>query len=122
MVYAMGGVFKSGSPHLDTVEEYDPEHNIWTPKAPMPTARSELVVVAAPNGKLYAIGGIANGNIRAKVEEYDPVTDTWTTMKSMPVARHGLGGAMVNGKVYAIGGTISNCTSISRVDEYTPPQ
>ncbi|HOZ39029.1 MAG TPA: S8 family serine peptidase, partial [Anaerolineaceae bacterium] len=86
----------------------------WTTKVPMPTSRSQFGVVAANNGKIYAIGGINNVN---SVEEYDPQTDTWTTKAPMPTGRYDLGvAAAANGKIYAIGGQNAG----NAVEEYDP--
>ena len=71
-IYAMGS---SG------VEEYDPAADAWTARAPMPTPRPAFSLVAAPNGTLYAIGGLNRGmphggTAMNTVEEYDPGTNT----------------------------------------------
>src|SRR5262249_56808238 len=85
---------------LATVEEYDPPP--WVTKASMPTARGELGVAAAANGKLYAIGGQNISGFLATVEEYDPATNTWAPKAPMPTARAGLGvAAAANRKPYA---------------------
>ncbi|HLH22149.1 MAG TPA: kelch repeat-containing protein [Chloroflexota bacterium] len=84
-LYAIGGY--DGTNFLATVEEYDPSSNTWTncggsPTAnhcsAMPTARSDLKVAAAANGKLYAIGGGNASGTLTTVEQYDPSTNTWT--------------------------------------------
>jgi N-acetylneuraminic acid mutarotase len=102
----------------------------WATKTPMPTARGRLAVVAAPNGKVYAIGGAPAGSIVGTVEEYDPATNTWTNCGSpapanacrpMPTARHALGAAAAaNGKLYAIGGINSGGNTVGTVEEYDP--
>ncbi len=57
----------------------------------------------APNGKFYAIGGIASSPCCSALgvnEEYDPSTDTWTTKTNMPTARKQLVVATgLNGKI-----------------------
>jgi hypothetical protein len=89
----------------------------------MPTARAGLVT-GVVNGKIYAIGGVANapGPGLATVEEYDPLSDTWTRKTDMPTARHFPGVGVVDGKILVIGG-ILNCeytSSLSTVEEYDP--
>ncbi len=79
-------------------------------------------VVAANNGKIYAIGGgydeINSTNI---VEEYNPFTDTWAIRSPMPTRRHELAVANAsNGKIYAIGGRNDIGGGISTVEEYDP--
>src|SRR5438045_2845366 len=57
----------------------------WGSKPPMPTARRSLGLAAAPNGKLYAVGGFDVGVSDLKaVEEYDPSANVWTPKMSMP--------------------------------------
>src|SRR3990172_7751731 len=53
---------------------------VWTTKAPMPAARNGPGVVAASNGRIYAIsGGTAAGASEdvGTMNEYDPATNTW---------------------------------------------
>ena len=68
------------------------EENTWTSLALMPTPRRELVI-AAVNGKIYAIGGFyGTDRFSAALnvnEEYNPATNTWTNKTSMPTARWG---------------------------------
>ena len=44
-------------------------------------------VAAAPNGKVYAMGGWGFGGSvpLSIVEEYNPATDSWATRASMPL-------------------------------------
>src|SRR5262249_39908520 len=131
-IYAVGG--NTSTTDLTTVEEYDPLTNAWTncgTPAPgngchsMPTARRQLAVAAAGNGKLYAIGGLAGSGSNplglATVEEYDPATNTWASKTAMPTARFSLGVAADNGKIYAVGGAGPGGFSIATVEEYSDP-
>jgi N-acetylneuraminic acid mutarotase len=123
-LYAVGG--RDDGP-LATVEEYDPAANSWTTKTPMSGARRDLALAAAPNGKLYAVGGVAQGTnpcpptgLCAKVEEYDPASNTWTAKAPMPTARLYLGLAPApNGKLYAVGGA-DDGGALASVEEYDP--
>jgi hypothetical protein len=61
LVYEVGGATGSRpgpAGRVAIVDAYDPSTNSWTARLPMPTARSDLVLVSV-NGKLYAIGGVA---------------------------------------------------------------
>lgn len=91
----------------------------WATRAPMPTARHKLAA-AALDGKVYAVGGIAEsmGRAVATVEAYDPATQTWAARAPMPTARYHLAAAAVNGKLYAVGG--ANPLHTSAVEEYDP--
>jgi N-acetylneuraminic acid mutarotase len=134
-IYVIGGRDKTTGtfPAVDTVEEYDPTTDTWTARAGMSLPRYELGVVAANNGRIYAIGGrdyIWFGGYTfyaefGTVEEYDPVTDTWIRRADMPTARAGLGVAQAsNGRIYAIGGSdigFSSTMYYDTVQEYTLP-
>ena len=90
----------------------------WTRRASMPTARIDPGVVAASNGKIYAIGGYDHYRID-RVDEYDPATDTWQTRANMPNPRMGVGvAAASNGKIYVIGG--EGLGVFDTVREYDP--
>jgi N-acetylneuraminic acid mutarotase len=79
--------------------------NSWAIKTPMPAARGNLGLVAARDGKLYAVGGTVGSDIVASVVEYDPSTNAWTAAAPMPFAQTGHGvAAASNGKIYAVGG------------------
>lgn len=131
-IYAIGGIHRGEimdtAASSDVVEEYDPEMDEWTTKAPMPTARHNVAVVAV-NNKIYAIGGIymeglmptESGPPYDVVEEYDPEMDEWITKTPMPTPRRNFAAAVVNGKIYAIGGYTSDEDIPSDVvEEYDP--
>jgi N-acetylneuraminic acid mutarotase len=123
-IYVLGGMGLGDDPGygdiLDVNEEYDLIGNIWTTRAPMLTARSQLAA-AKVNDKIYAIGGynFVSDELNTN-EEYDPQTDTWTSKASMLTARRSLGAAAVNGKIYAIGGEANYPGYLSANEEYNP--
>src|SRR5678816_4456821 len=51
----------------------------WKKGAPFPEPDEELYGVPV-NGKLYVIGGWADGKARGANYEYDPATDKWTCL------------------------------------------
>src|SRR6202051_1379673 len=77
----------------------------WKKAAPFPEPDEELYGVAC-NGKMYVIGGWADGKARGANYEYDPATDKWTKKKSMPHPAHHAALASYNGKIYVSGGFI----------------
>jgi hypothetical protein len=85
----------------------------WTRGADMPTARERLALVALPDGRIVALGGISGaGGPQKKVEIYTPSTDSWTTVAPMNQARYGFGAVLgPDGKLYAIGGPYDFPTS-----------
>jgi N-acetylneuraminic acid mutarotase len=94
---------------------------LFTEKAPMPTARLSLGTCVV-DGKIYAIGGLRTETVPLSVVEvYDPVTDSWDTTKApMPTARGTFGCTAVDGKIYAIGGGLSGPYPLSIVEVYDP--
>ncbi|MEW5759422.1 MAG: CARDB domain-containing protein [Candidatus Thermoplasmatota archaeon] len=108
-IYVIGGDDIAGwsggfYPPSAVVEVYDPANDSWTPKKPMPTARTNLGL-AVIGGKIYAIGGGRTGSSSTNINEvYDTVSDSWTTDTSMPIAVTGMGIGVVNNKIYVIGG------------------
>lgn len=92
----------------------------WTAMAPMPTARTN-VMVASVGGKLYAIGGrLMSATYLKAVEEYDPATNAWTSKASMPTARSDAGVAVVNGLIYVLGGDTGGVSGSSANEVYNP--
>ena len=59
----------------------------WKKAAPFPKPDEELYGVAA-NGKMYVMGGWADGKAGGFNYEYDPATDKWVEKKSMPRPAH----------------------------------
>src|SRR5438093_600050 len=60
---------------------HSPSRLDWGSKAPIPTKRVDFGLAAAPNGKLYAVGGeseVSDDDVAA-IEEYDPASNTWAT-------------------------------------------
>ena len=91
----------------------------WTTVSPMPTARYGLST-SVVNGKIYAIGGRAGGQLYSIVEEYDPASDTWTRKADMSVPRLNHSAGVVNGKIYVIGGIEGDIGPTKLVEEYDP--
>jgi hypothetical protein len=120
-IYAIGGIATLWSTHLRSVYEYDPQTDIWTQKADMPTERNFLST-AVVDGKIYAIGGaLASKTMLSTVEVYDPATDTWTTKTPMPTARIGHTSTVIDEKIYVIGGgTHTPSRGFSVVEVYDP--
>lgn len=78
---------------------------MWTTKAQLPTAHSE-VGAAAVNGKIYLLGGTIDVGSMAMLfnEEYDPATDRARERAPLPQTLSHIGVVGLNGKVYAVGG------------------
>ena len=135
-IFLMGGVDRHGH-RLSTVEAYDPRTNRWQRRAAMPTPRNLLATAVAPDGRIYAVGGVCECNKTCRsldtVEVYDPGQDAWTPRASLPAGRHSLIlAATPNGHLFAMGGVSwhkadednpGGCASdypLPDVDEYDP--
>jgi N-acetylneuraminic acid mutarotase len=119
-IYAIGGSTASGQYPSDlyadgfvgTNEEYDPEKDTWTAKAPMPTPRDDFAIAAYQN-KIYCIGGAVGFSVNewgshsiipsGVNEVYDTDTNTWETKTPMPDVEIKLKANVVNGKIYVMG-------------------
>src|SRR5580704_1006749 len=93
----------------------------WHYQAPLPHARGE-VGVAETGGKVYVLGGYADGFVDQSLnEEYDPATNTWRGRAPMPRGLNHIGAIGLGGKVYCIGGFIEqNRTAAPDVSVYAP--
>ncbi|HUX87926.1 MAG TPA: kelch repeat-containing protein, partial [Chloroflexota bacterium] len=121
-IYVAGGIV-TYQPYtaVATVERYDPTTDSWSTRAPMLTTRTDFSLVAAPDGKLYAIGGDTNSAYSGTVEAYDPSTNQWTWRANLlPPARSVSAVLGPDGSIYAIGGTVNGSCCATRVDVYDP--
>ncbi|HEV2237104.1 MAG TPA: kelch repeat-containing protein, partial [Ktedonobacterales bacterium] len=124
--YVMGGSFvTTDSPIFDLNQAYNPGDGTWQTLAPMPTPRSQLAVVAASDGRIYAIGGFAGAKPtlgqRDTVEAYDPRTNTWVERTPLPHPLADLAAvAGPDGRIYAMGGTSGPALALNTVYAYDP--
>jgi hypothetical protein len=73
-IYVVGGMTRrAGGQGTRSVEEYDPETDRWTTKAPLP-ADLALAPITVMGGRLCAFGN----NVPGLAYEYDPLTNRWT--------------------------------------------
>jgi N-acetylneuraminic acid mutarotase len=87
LIYAIGGFDNNNrSGFLSTVVAYDSASNTWAAKASMPTARYHLAGAAAPDGRLFAIGGLTVDSAVATVEAYLPAFLPGTGSRSITVS------------------------------------
>ncbi|HEY3057066.1 MAG TPA: kelch repeat-containing protein [Thermoanaerobaculia bacterium] len=75
----------------------------WISLAPVLTPRQEISVAAA-NGKVYIIGGLAGNDVLSSVEEYDPQTDRWRFVAPVPQPVHHAAAATLDNMIYVVGG------------------
>ncbi|HHV7522363.1 TPA: Kelch repeat-containing protein [Burkholderia orbicola] len=114
-----GGMALDGRPHpgspitgwtgnISPADPYSagPNMGAWITKAGMIHSRSE-VAVGDVNGKMYVLGGYADGNVAQPLnEEYDPTSDTWRERAPLPQGANHIAAVGLDGKLYAIGGFV----------------
>lgn len=85
------------------METYDVELDRWTPLAPPRAGYGlDLQAVAAPDGRIYLLGGIG-----IAAEAYDPVRDMWEVVQGQRHLRSMIGAALGgDGRIYVMGGII----------------
>jgi hypothetical protein len=74
------------------VDAFDPASGAWSPRAPLPTARSEIGAATStmPDGRILVVGGsVAGIKPTADVEIYDPALDEWSALPPLPEPRKG---------------------------------
>jgi len=98
-----------------------PGMGAWITKAGLIHSRSE-VAVGEVNGKMYVLGGYADGNVAQPLnEEYDPTTDEWRERAPLPRGGNHIAAVGLAGKLYAIGGfSEQNANAFADVSVYDP--
>jgi len=111
------------SGNFSSTEPYSagPQMGAWITKAGMIHSRSEIAVGEA-NGKIYVLGGYADGNVAQTLnEEYDPDTDMWYERAPLPRGGNHIAAVGLDGKLYAIGGfSEQNANAFADVSAYDP--
>ena len=110
------GNFSSSEPYSE-----GPGKGAWITKAGLIHSRSE-VGVAEVNGKMYVLGGYADGNVAQPLnEEYDPATDLWFERAPLLKGGNHIAAVGLAGKLYAIGGfNEQNADAFADVSVYDP--
>ncbi|MEO0075601.1 MAG: hypothetical protein ABIK31_05790, partial [candidate division WOR-3 bacterium] len=89
-IYMFGGNAQgTAQTYQNLNQQYDPQTNTWTNKAPMSIARGWMSA-SYVRGKIYVIGGLINAATSTPTnlnEAYDPTSDAWTTKAPRPIAR-----------------------------------
>jgi N-acetylneuraminic acid mutarotase len=112
-VYSFGGLNAQVNPVASSYV-YQPGASGWTAVAKLPHP-SNFVMGAFVNGKIYIVGGYAQGYETYPVWIYDPATNQWSAGATPPNGGALWGSATVlDGKIYTIGGDSAD------VDIYDP--
>jgi len=91
----------------------------WKARAPLPTPRQSLALVAY-EGQVYAIGGESADGVSGAVERYDPQADGWTPLADKPTAVADVAGALIGGEIYVPGGRTPSGSPTTVVEAYNP--
>lgn len=97
----------------------------WVDMPPLPEERAGASV-SVVDGKIYVIGGAANGSESANGTKrkttyvYDPSTNEWSEKAPMPTARAAVTSVVYGSKIYVIGGYYgsSSTTRTKKVEIY----
>lgn len=113
---AWGGNTPLGYGNFNFSQEYNPDTDTWTSKAPKPTPVSSAPC-AVYNGEIYVFGGeFAYEDTKGKyhqkrynvVEAYSPATDSWRLVTKVPKTVINPALAVVGNMAYLLGGVSSS--------------
>jgi hypothetical protein len=114
-IYLIGG-YTNGQ--LSKVLEYNLDSNSWTDKANLNEAR-DLHKLVLFEGRIWAIGGMASGEIAKTVESYDPSSDSWKVESPLQIKRNAPIAWVANGKIFVAGGR-EDTVFYSSIEVYDP--
>jgi len=104
LFYAIGGRHRwdETAGDVDNVDAFDPTTGVWTARAPLPSARSEIGAATSTlsDGRILVVGGSLPGIVpSAEVFVYDPAADTWSALPCLPEARKGAVAFQIGGRI-----------------------
>jgi len=110
LFYAIAGRhgWNESSGDVTDVDAFDPASGAWTPRAPIPSARSEIGAATSTmeDGRILVVGGSLSGIIpSADVLVYDPAVDAWCALPSLPEPRKGAVAARIGSRVVVTTGS-----------------
>lgn len=91
----------------------------WRTRAQMPTPRNGQAVVTH-NDLIYAIGGVSNDGVTAKVEVYDPASDAWANRSQKPTPVGFVSAGVIGDLIYVPGGVDAQRTPLDVLEIYDP--
>ena len=117
-IYILGGNSSFIGTPTTTMFRYDPGMDAYQAMASFNTPTTAQAA-AYLNGKIYRIGGCANGNCGAmdnSVEVYTISTNSWASAADYPIGAGLLAATSFNGYVWAAGGTAGGTAKTYRYD------
>lgn len=105
LVLLSGGYVKPGTAPYNSAEIYDPATGLFTPIAPMLTARTQHGAVTLKDGRVLVMGGsiVTSPSLVGTntAEIYDPATGQWTATGNLNQARWRVAARLLpDGKVF----------------------
>jgi DNA-binding CsgD family transcriptional regulator/N-acetylneuraminic acid mutarotase len=91
----------------------------WQLRAPLSSARESMAVTTV-NGRIFVVGGLANGLAVTDVEAYDPPSDHWSRGAPKPTAVQAAGAAVIGGRIYVPGGCDTSEQPSNLMEVYDP--
>lgn len=101
-IYVPGGALADGQP-TDVFEMYNPDRDIWEPRARLPAPRSAYGL-AVIEGAIYLFGGWDGTAFTSTVWAYDAAGDRWQERTPMPDARGGVAVSVIGSRAFVAGG------------------
>ncbi len=113
-IYVLGGGDGCSSLPADYEhgEVYDATKNSWSDVPTLPNPRSNHGVVAAPDGRIYLVGGFPfASNVPPLttdldlVDTYNPITKAWVAAPTIPTGDEGAATLGIDGRIFFLGYT-----------------
>jgi hypothetical protein len=113
-IYLVGGVtsLPGAKSWTSSMHAFDPENKTWSCKASMPSSNFGLSV-AVLNSRLYAIGGVQNGN---SCKVYFPEKNEWEPVASLNQPRLFASAFVLDGSIYVVGGNKKGQPTMEKYD------
>lgn len=92
-----------GVVHLADVCVWDESVGVWAPGVPMQRGRYRFAATVV-EGRIYALGGIADEGVTASVESWAPGEEAWHVEPDLPAPRFGHRALCLAGRLYVMGG------------------
>ncbi len=93
---------------VSDVDAFDPATGVWTARAPLPSARSEIGASTSTlaDGRILVVGGSLPGIVPgAAAVIYDPAADAWSALPCLPEPRKGAVAFEVGDKIIVTTGS-----------------
>lgn len=94
----------------------------YTPEPPLRARDGFALAAYEADGRLYAIGGSAGGQVTGWLDRYDPQTASWVPLGDKPTPVRNAGAIALRGKIYVPGGEEADGQALSTFEVYDPQE